>query len=285
MNAPDFEVGKREHRLAGWTSGQGPTVVVLHGGPGLSDYTYSLLPELVDSYTVVRFQQRGLAPSTTAGPFDVETQVADTVSVLDGLGLDRPLIIGHSWGGHLAMHLMAAHPDRVAGALVIDPLGAVPDGGEADLSRILGERVTPEAAARSEELDERALRGEGTAADQIEGLSLVWPGYFAVPATAPPMPSMEISVAAYSDTFKSIREHFERQTLVSRLPQISVPTHFLLGAQSPIPNSHGLASAALIPRAEVEVLPGCGHFPWLEQPGSVRAVLDRLRARVVAVSS
>jgi proline iminopeptidase len=176
------------------------------------------------------------------------------------------------------MHLMAAHPDRVAAALVIDPLGAVGDGGEADLSRILGERITPDAAARAAELDEKALRGEGTAADAIEGLALVWPAYFPDPPSAPPMPPMEISLAAYAETFGSIREHFERQTLVSLLPQTNVPTLFLLGERSPIPPAHGVASAALMPSAEVKVLPDCGHFVWLDQPGSVRAGLESLDA-------
>lgn len=282
MPIPDFEVGSGEHRLAGWKAGHGPPVVILHGGPGLSEYTESLLPELVDGYTAVRFQQRGLAPSSTAGPFDVETQVADVVAVLDELGLERPLIIGHSWGGHLLMHLLAAHPERVSGALVIDPLGAVPDGGEADLGRILGERVTPEAAARSKELDDRALRGEGTDADQVEGLSLVWPGYFAHPAEAPPMPPMEISVACYSQTFDSIRDHFQRQTLVQQLPHTQVPTSFLLGAESPIPVAHGIASAALMPNAKTTVAPDWGHIVWLDKPGVVRVELDTLGERVAS---
>lgn len=153
-----------------------------------------------------------------------------------------------------------------------------------DLGRILGERATPEAAARSAQLDERALRGEGSAADQIEGLSLVWPGYFAHPATAPPMPPMEISVPAYSETFASIHEHFDLKTLVLQLPKRTVPTTFLLGAESPIPPDHGIASAALMPTAEVKVVPDCGHIVWLEKPGVVREELDRLRARTASVS-
>lgn len=285
MKSSNFEVGTGDHRLVGWQAGNGPVVVVLHGGPGLSEYTESLLPELTDRYTVARYQQRGLAPSTTAGPFDVETQVADAVSVLDELGLDRAVMVGHSWGGHLLMHLMAAHPDRVAAALVIDPLGAVGDGGEADMGRIIGERTTPEAAARAAELDEKAMRGEGTAADAIEGLALVWPGYFPDPPAAPPMPAMEISLAAYAETFASIREHFERQTLVSLLPKTHVPTLFLLGEQSPIPPAHGVASAALMPAADVRVLPDCGHFVWLDEPGSVRAGLDSLYPRITPSSS
>ncbi|MGA8207756.1 MAG: alpha/beta hydrolase [Candidatus Dormiibacterota bacterium] len=285
MKSTNFEVGSGDHRLAGWQAGSGPALVVLHGGPGLSEYTESLLPELTDRYTVIRYQQRGLAPSTTEGPFDVETQVADTVSILDELGLDRAVIIGHSWGGHLLMHLMASHPDRVAAGLVIDPLGAIGDGGEADLGRILGERTTPEAAARAAELDEKALRGEGTAADAIEGLALVWPGYFPDPSSAPPMPAMEMSLAAYAETMASCREHFERQTLVSLLPKTHVPALFLLGEQSPIPPAHGVASAALMPDAKVTVLPNCGHFVWLDQPGSVRLGVDSLYARITPARS
>jgi pimeloyl-ACP methyl ester carboxylesterase len=53
-----------------------------------------------------------------------------------------------------------------------------------------------------------------------------------------------------------------------------VPTVFLLGAASPIPPEHGIASAALIPGARHEVLDDCGHFVWLESPGSVRRALD-----------
>lgn len=254
-------------------------MVVPHGGPGLSEYTSSLLPELSDSYSVIRFQQRGLAPSATDGPFHVDRQVDDVIAVMDGLGLRNPLVIGHSWGGHLAMHLTVSRPDRVAAALVVDPLGAVGDGGEADLARTLGERVSKEAAARAEVLDQRALRGESTAEDPVEGLSLVWPGYFAEPAQAPPMPPMEISVTAYSETFASIHDHLARGTLANGLPKVTIPVTFLLGEQSPIPIEHGRASAALMPTAEKTVVNGSGHFPWLEEPGCVRLELDRLRSR------
>ncbi|MGC1405199.1 MAG: alpha/beta hydrolase, partial [Candidatus Dormiibacterota bacterium] len=61
---------------------------------------------------------------------------------------------------------------------------------------------------------------------------------------------------------------------------VHVPTLFLLGEKSPIPTVHGVASAALMPNAEVRVLPDCGHFVWLDQPGSVRAGLDSVYARI-----
>ncbi|MGH7611416.1 MAG: alpha/beta fold hydrolase [Candidatus Dormibacteria bacterium] len=61
---------------------------------------------------------------------------------------------------------------------------------------------------------------------------------------------------------------------------MTVPTHFLLGAESPIPPRHGLATAALIPSAQVTVLSDCGHIAWLERSGLVRAALDKLVAQL-----
>ena len=55
---------------------------------------------------------------------------------------------------------------------------------------------------------------------------------------------------------------------------MTVPTLFVLGAASPIPPEHGIASAALIPGARYRVEDDCGHFIWLERPGSVRRALQ-----------
>ena len=255
-------------------AGAGAPVLILHGGPGLSDYTGPLAAELDDAFAVIRYQQRGLAPSTTSGPFDVDRHVADAIAVLDAAGAGRAYVIGHSWGGHLAMHLAARHQDRLLGLVVVDPLGAVPDGGEDDLGRILAERIPPERAARAQELDERAMAGEGTVQDALEGLAIVWPGYFSSPAQAPPMPPLGLSLDCYAGTFASIHQHFEDRTLERSLPSLKIPAVFVLGAASPIPPRHGVASAALIPGARHVIEDDCGHFIWLERPGSVRRALQ-----------
>ena len=271
-----FEVAVPGGVITGSRTGDGPPVVMLHGGPGLSDYLDSLDGELVSGYTVHRYQQRGLPPSTASGPFSVETHLADAVAVLDAVAPAGAYVIGHSWGGYLAMHLAAERSDLI-GLLVVDPLGAVGDGGEADMARNMEERIPPEAMARSNELDKRAMAGQGTIDEAIEALALVWPAYFADPSNAPAMPPIEISLDCYSRTWESIHDHLGKDTLIDRLAHVTIPTIFVLGAGSPIPPEHGLASAALIPRAKTEVLEGCGHFPWLERPGVIRAALDLLR--------
>ena len=87
----EFEVGVEGGRLHGWLTGDGPPLLLLHGGPGLSaSYLDSLVPELAGGYRVATYQQRGLAPSTARAPYDVHTQVDDVAAVLDALGWVTP---------------------------------------------------------------------------------------------------------------------------------------------------------------------------------------------------
>jgi pimeloyl-ACP methyl ester carboxylesterase len=70
--------------LSYWEAGEGPPLLLLHGGPGPSDY----------------------------------------MSLLDAAGVRRAVVLGHSWGGYLALRLAEAAPERVAGLVLVDPLGA-----------------------------------------------------------------------------------------------------------------------------------------------------------------
>jgi len=144
--------------------------------------------------------------TSVTGTSTVEDHVADALSVLDGLGVAQAWVIGHWWGGHLAMHRAVAAPERLLGAVVIDPLGAVPDGGEAEMAANLTSRLTPETAARVEEMDARLRKGNGTEADGEEMMRLVWPYYFASPESAPPMPATAMNNDVYAETFASIRQ-------------------------------------------------------------------------------
>jgi pimeloyl-ACP methyl ester carboxylesterase len=273
-----FAVDAKGGAIVGWEHGDGAPALVLHGGP-LSDYTEPLVELLPAGVRAIRYQQRGLSPSTVSPPLGVEAHVADAIAVLDALGVERAWAIGHSWGGHLAFHLAAAYPDRLLGVVGIDPLGAVPDGGWGDLDANLLARLaarSPEAAARARELDERAVAGEGTEADVRESLALVWPCYFAHPETVPPMPDFLVSVPLYSAVVTSVHEHFERGTLEEALPRFERPFALLHGVADPLPLDASRATAALVSDSVVVPIEDAGHFPWLEQPKLVRAALQRV---------
>jgi len=265
--------------LTGSVGGHGDLVLMLHGGPGLGwTYLEPAVEELRAGYTVAVYQQRGLPPSTARAPYDVHTQVRDVVAVLDTLGWERAAVVGHSWGGHLLLHVLASYPERLNAALVVDPLGGVGDGGEQQFEEELLARTPPADVARAEELDRRAMAGEGNEADMTESLRLIWPAYFADPASAPPRPDIRGSVEAYSATIDSV--HAELPGLAPRLGGVTVPTLFLHGAASPMPVTASTDTAdAIGSKATVRVLEGTGHFVWVESPGCVRAALAALLGR------
>ncbi len=275
----DFTAEVQGGVLSGVVCGDGAPVVLLHGGPGLSwTYLEPLVEELAAGYRVAVYQQRGLPPSTAGAPYDVTAQVGDVVAVLDRLRWDRAIVAGHSWGGHLLLHVLAARPERVSAALILDTLGGVGDGGEAEFDDEMLRRTPRRAVERVEYLERQAMEGNGTEADLAESMRLLWPAYFAEPATAPPFPGMRFSVEAYAETFASL--HAELPALAERLAHGAVPTLFVHGGGSPMPvTAASDTAAAMGPAAAVEVIDGAGHFPWIEHPGAVRIALDALVKR------
>jgi pimeloyl-ACP methyl ester carboxylesterase len=237
-------------------------------------YLDSLADELGDGFTLAAYQQRGLPPSTEDGPFAVEREVADAQAVLDALCWERAWVLGHSWGGHLLLHLAVAVPERLHGALAVDPLGGVGDGGAEAFEEQIYARTPAADVQRAHDLDERAMRGEGTEEDVLESMRLVWPAYFADRTHTLPFPELRSSVPAYSGLWESLKAQLPR--LSASLGEVAVPFGFVAGAGSPIPVEAVAATARAIPGAWLEVVDGAGHFPWFERPGSVRAALERL---------
>ena len=264
--------------IVGWVRGIGPPALLLHGGPGSSEYLTELAVELSEVMTVARYQQRGLAPSVAEGDRSVDGHVADAVAVLDALGWQRAWAVGHSWGGHLAMHLAVAQPERVTGLAALDALGALPDGGAAALGENLTRRLTQAQRVHVDEYSAREEAGEGTAEEALAILRMLWPYYFADPASAAPMPDLRMDLEGHLATWSSIAQHFEGGTLERGLPRLQMPALILHGDASPIPYAEAERGAALVPGVRLRILPGIGHFAWLEQPGSVRREMEALLA-------
>ena len=271
----EFTTNDGQPLIAGRCAGSGPPVLLLHGGPGLGfDYLGDLADELAQENTVLWYQQRGLAPSSAEGPYTVATDVGDARRVLDAAGWDRAYVVGHSWGGHLALHIAEASPERLLGVLAVDPLGSVGDGLWPQFDEEIFRRTPEGVRARARELD--ALTTEGAASDELalEQMRLVWPAYFADPEQAPPMPQLRMAGERSAEMGRSILAQLP--ALEEGLPQIRVPVGFVHGSRSPMPVAASADAAARIPGAWVEIVDGAGHFVWVEAPGAVRASLRRL---------
>jgi pimeloyl-ACP methyl ester carboxylesterase len=214
----------------------------------------------------------------------VETHVADAIALLDQLDWDRAWLIGHSWGGHLAMHIAVAHPERVAGLILLETLGAIPDGGSGELVANLVARLTP---AERRELD--ALMAKEAAGDEDPALMAkifmtLWPSYSYIHGNVlpPNAPRLEIPLPDQPDTMTSVREHFEAGTLERGLPGLDLPALLIHGEGDPMPMRATTETAALIRGAKVEVIPEAGHFPWIERRGAVRQVVEDFLSSVDA---
>jgi pimeloyl-ACP methyl ester carboxylesterase len=263
--------------IAGRRAGNGPPVLLLHGGPGLGfDYLRDLADELAQENEVAWYQQRGQEPSAAEGPYTVAADVGDARRILDALGWQKAYVVGHSWGGHLAVHVAEAMPERLLGVLAVDPLGSVGDGRWPEFDEEIFRRTPEQVRARARELDELSMAGAADDELALEGMRLVWPAYFADPKRAPPMPELRIASARSAEMVPSIQA--ELPALEAGLPGIRVPVGFVHGSRSPMPLAASTDAAERIPGAWVEVVEGAGHFVWVEAPGAVRASFRRLTA-------
>ena len=259
--------------------GEGPPALLLHGGPGVgAEMIIGLVEELDGLIDGVLPQQRGLHPSTLEGPRDVETHVADAIAILDHLGWDRAWMIGHAWGGHLAMHIAVAHPERVTGLIAIETLGAIPDGGSTALTENLVARLTPQERSYLDALLEREAEGDEDPGLMAEMLLTLWPSYSYVHGNVVPPGYLRLErpLGDGHDTVLSIAAHFEAGTLERGLPMLDLPALFLHGEGDPLPSRASVDTAALIRGARVEIIAEAGHFPWLERRGTVRAAVERM---------
>jgi len=267
-----FEVRVGDGSLVGCAATEGAPALLLHGGPAIPDYMGACALELEGLFATIRYTQRGVSPSTVGPPYSIESHMDDTLAVLDARGHERAWAIGHSWGGHLALHLLVAHPERLLGVVCVDALGAF--DVFAELGTNMQRRLTPEEIQRADEIMARRNAGETTEQELVERWAIMWPQFFLREelASAPPR---NVGAQCSIGTSASMAEHFERETLERGLPAARVPVLIVHGVESPLPIESLERTAALIPGAVFEPVDGSGHFPWLEQPGAVRAAVER----------
>jgi pimeloyl-ACP methyl ester carboxylesterase len=139
---PDEEVRSRTVSTDGVDlhiveAGEGPVVLLAHGFPELAYSWRHQLPALAAAgYRAVAPDQRGYGRSSrpeAIEEYDIHHLVGDLVGVLDDLGAERAVVVGHDWGSMVASHLALLHPERVRG-LVNMSVPHLPRGGAAPIA-------------------------------------------------------------------------------------------------------------------------------------------------------
>ena len=135
------------------SAGTGTPIVLLSGGPGLNvDYVLPIAQFLPAGYRSIAFEQRGTGRSRPQ-PFDpatltINTVVQDLEALRVRLQQDRLSLLGHSWGGMLAMAYAAAHPDHVDRLILVDS-----GGPTLEFTQWFGDNI--EARLRPEDIELR----------------------------------------------------------------------------------------------------------------------------------
>src|SRR6185437_15603782 len=103
--------------------GPDSAAILCHGGPGFWDTLAPIAELLAERGPAVRWDQRGGGRSQHQGPYTLHRFIADLDAVRSVHQVDRPVLVGHSWGASLALQYFLAHPDRVRSLIYIAGVG------------------------------------------------------------------------------------------------------------------------------------------------------------------
>ena len=273
-------------RLAYRRTGEGPTLVCHGGGPGFSGLYLADLGGLDQELELVLLDPRGTGASERpADPraYAVSDYTADLEDLREHLGLERMSLLGHSHGGVVAMDYAATHPDRVERLILASTLPRWATEQEAAMEAAI-EACADEpwyADAKAALEDEQAGRFESD--EELGELGLrEFPFYFARfgddERAYLELLSQELPNADALLLFN--REIFETFDMRPELAKITAPTLVITGEEDFITGPPcALEIADGIAHAETVVLPGVGHFIFVEGPEAFRdAVLSFLGA-------
>jgi pimeloyl-ACP methyl ester carboxylesterase len=275
MTAP-FEAWEAEihgHRMIYRVAGEGPPVVLVHGMVNSSRHWESVALDLADRYRVIAPDLIGHGDSAALrGDYSLGAHAAGIRDLLATIGVERATVVGHSLGGGVAMQFFYQFPQRV------ERLALVSSGGLGhEVSPLLRGAAVPGAAAvlwaaahpavlAALERGGREMRARGS----NRGLYLQ-----AIARALRPLQHAG-GREAFLRTLRAVIDvRGQRVSALDRLYLLGrTPTLIVWGGRdNTIPIAHGENAHRAVPGSRFEVLPRAAHFPHLEDPEGLAAVL------------
>lgn len=270
-------------RVAYHVVGSGPPLICLPGGPGRASSYLRDLGGLAQTRTLFQLDSRGTGlspfpddPATMA--FD---RLADDVEALRvEVGIDRAPVLAHSAGAAVAQVYAAAHAVRLAALVLVTPTGSLQGASYDDVADIHASRADEawydDAVAAREELANDPIDGRRELERRVRPFYYGrWDDEIAEHAHGA---EREMSSRA-ERAFRGTRLDLDHVTRA--LAALTVPTLVLAGECDGITGvQSALAVAEAIPVAETVVLPGAGHFPWVDQAEAFRLKVQGFLARL-----
>jgi len=254
----------------------GPAVVLIHGASGnLNDWTFDMVERLSARYRVIAFDRPGLGYTDLTGTPDALQQARFLADATAALGVEDPIVVGHSFGGAVALAWALERPEALSGLAVLAGASHPWDTPTSLYYRLLSNPITGPMLASLL----AAWVPQSYVDASVEGVF--------EPQSAPDGYAAHFGTDLVLRPFSLLENARQRTTLlptiramVPRYGSITVPVEILHGdSDATVPlEIHSARLVEAIPGANLVVMEGVGHMPHHADPEAVVAAIDRLNA-------
>ena len=229
--------------------------------------------ELAKNNLVIFYDQRGCGKSTVdinANTISLESFLNDIEAIRLAFNLDKISILGHSWGGFLAMKYTITHPEHVDKLILSNSSPATSEG-----YALFGQEYMKRMEPYQKELEKiRSSQGFHDKNTRVmeQFYRLIFRQYCYIPEKADLLNLQMTPIASLNGEKVSeiLRENVLDKpfNLNKGLRSLKVPALILHGDVDPIPPSTAQAIQDNIPGSKYVLMKNCGHFPYVEDPAN-----------------
>jgi proline iminopeptidase len=263
--------------------GQGYPLVLMHGGPSLDHTTLLPLEPLADQFTLVFYDHRcnGRSEGAEVSSMTFENLTADADALRQALGFDQWAVLGHSFGGNVALEYALRYPGSLS-RLVLMNTGGDQWWVNHNASEILAKRGYNAATV---EVARRFYNGQVTPDEYLPAVmkligaysyhSSIWyhPSLMTLTQKVGLGPPMKLRPEALIFGYSRLLQGW---TVMERLGGIGTPTLVIAGRYDFLfPPEHQAILADRLPNAQLVLVERAGHNPHMEQPDQVLPVIRR----------
>ena len=263
--------------------GQGYPLVLMHGGPSLDHTTLLPLEPLADQFTLVFYDHRcnGRSEGAEVSSMTFENLTADADALRQALGFDQWAVLGHSFGGNVALEYALRYPGSLS-RLVLMNTGGDQWWVNHNASEILAKRGYNAATV---EVARRFYNGQVTPDEYLPTVmkligaysyhSSIWyhPSLMTLTQKVGLGPPMKLRPEALIFGYSRLLQGW---TVMERLGGIGTPTLVIAGRYDFLfPPEHQAILADRLPNAQLVLVERAGHNPHMEQPDQVLPVIRR----------
>jgi proline iminopeptidase len=256
--------------------GRGYPLLLMHGGPSLDHW--SLLPfrQLAGQFTVIFYDHRcnGRSAGAPVSSMTWENLTADAEALRQKLGFERWAVLGHSFGGHVALEYALRYPASLSHLVLLDT-GGDSHWSQQNAAEVLARRGS---SLKKVELVRRWFNGEFTPHAYVPMAMRVGPAYYHHPSLW--LTAREELQGGWRTKYRpqafifASRHLLKGWTVMDRLGEITVPTLVMAGRDDFVfPPECQRELAAGIPNARLQIIDRAGHSPHSEQTAEVMTAI------------